>query len=483
MPDSPTSEPESDFVCECEEQVRPACEGERFYKEYEGKRYCVFHFPNQDKRSEFDTAVKQKLDRQDFDFRGVWFPRAAVFKDFYFSGVADFYFATFNGPVDFSFAKFTRAAIFQGAKFFKEAKFSSATFHEDASFAFTKFAADASFTDVTFVDNAFFLATNFAVGAHFYVVKFRANAYFVGVSFGSDANFADCQFNGEANFKRTTFNGITSFWDSRFSGNAIFREVAFANELTFRQAVFSDYLEFTGTHNNRMFGDPSSLNLQFAKIEKPDRVSFHTLSLHPHWFVNVDARRFDFINIHWRNYGKAKSELKLLNDMPSRHGLLVITCRQLAANAEANDRYRSASQFRRMAMDAERFENWRGLDFRKLNWWYWLASGYGERPFQALLVLIAILLVCGGLYTKVGFVRWEPKLASEADIVVAKRDDVGAPLKLSRALTYSAAVMTFQKPEPRPATSAAQTVVLLETILGPVQAALLALAIRRKFMR
>jgi hypothetical protein len=43
--------------------------------------------------------------------------------------------------------------------------------------------------------------------------------------------------------------------------------------------------------------------------------------------------------------------------------------------------------------------------------------------------------------------------------------------------------MTLQKPEPRPATGAAQAVVMLETILGPVQAALLALAIRRKFMR
>ena len=32
-------------------------------------------------------------------------------------------------------------------------------------------------------------------------------------------------------------------------------------------------------------------------------------------------------------------------------------------------------------------------------------------------------------------------------------------------------------------TGTAQTLVLLETILGPVQAALLALAIRRKFMR
>jgi hypothetical protein len=43
--------------------------------------------------------------------------------------------------------------------------------------------------------------------------------------------------------------------------------------------------------------------------------------------------------------------------------------------------------------------------------------------------------------------------------------------------------MTFQKPEPRPTTTAAQALALFETILGPVQAALLALAIRRKFMR
>ena len=43
--------------------------------------------------------------------------------------------------------------------------------------------------------------------------------------------------------------------------------------------------------------------------------------------------------------------------------------------------------------------------------------------------------------------------------------------------------MTLQKPEPLPANKRAKTLVLLETVLGPVQAALLALAIRRKFMR
>jgi hypothetical protein len=62
-------------------------------------------------------------------------------------------------------------------------------------------------------------------------------------------------------------------------------------------------------------------------------------------------------------------------------------------------------------------------------------------------------------------------------------DRVGQPLEVRRALTYSLAVMSLQKPEPKPLTGTAQTLVLLETILGPVQAAFLALAIRRKFMR
>jgi hypothetical protein len=136
-----------------------------------------------------------------------------------------------------------------------------------------------------------------------------------------------------------------------------------------------------------------------------------------------------------------------------------------------------------MAMDAKRRTQGHGLAFWKLNWWYWLASGYGERVLQAFVVLLSIWLLAGLFYIRVGFARWEPRLASESDAVQATRDNTGAPLKFSRALTYSAGVMTLQKPEPRPATTAAQTVVLLETILGPVQAALLALAIRRKFMR
>jgi hypothetical protein len=52
-----------------------------------------------------------------------------------------------------------------------------------------------------------------------------------------------------------------------------------------------------------------------------------------------------------------------------------------------------------------------------------------------------------------------------------------------RGFAYSAAVLTLQRPDSRPDTLFTQILVTAEAILGPVQAALLALAIRRKFMR
>lgn len=252
----------------------------------------------------------------------------------------------------------------------------------------------------------------------------------------------------------------------------------------FWNAIFKGDVNFEGSESRPVFSSTSSLDLQFARIVKPDRLSFHTINLRPHWFVNVDASEFDFINVEWDRRG-IKDEISRLEDkrVRAKHRLLAIACRQLAVNAEDNHRYEEASGFRYMAMDIRRRELWRGLGFWRLSWWYWLASGYGERVSQAFLVLLGILLLSAVLYNHVGFAQWEPKLASESDVANAKRDDEGAPLKFGRALTYSAGVLTLQRPEPRPATTAAQTVVLLETILGPVQAALLALAIRRKFMR
>ncbi len=436
MSASPTTE--SKFTCVWHSTWDPTCPGEAKY-EHENKRYCVLHFPSKEKSAEFDKAFQQKVEKKDFNFSHVWFPDVVLLTHF-----------DFSEAVDFSSAIFSAGAYFTGANFKVAADFNGATFGGPMVLPGATFSA-VDFSDVTFIKLA----------------------DFKDVTFGGPADFTDATFIKAADFRNATFTKTADF------SGATFGERTF-----FSSATFEDYVKFA-QKKEPVFGQTSSLDLQFVRIEKPEHILFHSLSLHPHWFVNADPRKFDFIDVVWSNIGKVRPEIELLKSrlISSHHRLLAISCRRLAANAEENDRYREASHLRRMAMDAERLETWRGFGFLRLSWWYWLASGYGERPFQAFMVLIGILLISAVLYTQAGFARWEPKLASESDVVIAKRDDVGAPLKFNRALTYSVGVMTLQKPEPRPATTAAQTAVILETILGPVQAALLALAIRRKFMR
>lgn len=400
------AETDSDFTCECKDWVRFSCVGEPFFREHEGRRYCVFHLPCENKNPAFYEALQKKIEKQDFNFKGFWFP-------------ADSNFAIFN--------------------FRKPVDFSEATFSAEAGFFHTTFKEYVSFEETI--------------------------------------------FNGGADFRGATFQEDAYFASARFTATVDFRETSFIEWANFRGTVFEDHVVFTSNWEPPPI-QTLSLSLQFARVEKPDHFSFHTLMLRPFCFVNVDARKFEFTNVEW-HWRATEEEIRSLRgfNVPAPHRMLAIACRQLAVNAEENHRYEEASKFRYMAMDARRLEHWWGMDFRRLSWWYWLASGYGERIVRAAVVLLGIFFLSAALYTQVGFVRWEPRLSNESEATVSKRDGIGAPLKLSRALTYSAAVMTFQRPEPRPATTVAQTIVLFETILGPVQAALLALAIRRKFMR
>jgi len=418
-------------------------------------------------------------------FSKVRFSEQAIFNLAKFSGASFFDRIRFSGAATFHSTAFSGMSSFDQATFGGDAKFRETTFSSEAIFGAAEFIASANFTSAKFSKLAHFGSVKFRETASFGSAKFSGDAWFVETAFNTDAYFGFVTFDAEANFGSAKFNAAACFSSANFGGKVDLTFAEFKAMVDCHEASFGDEVRFSGDETNCVFQPGSSLNLQFVRVEKPNRISFHTLTLSPHWFINVDARKFDFINVHWTNYGKVTEEIGLLEgrQVASPHRLLGIACRRLSANAEENDRYREASTFRRMAGDAQRLETWRGFDLRSLNWWYWLASGYGERPSQAMLMLLAILLVFGMLYTRVGFVRWEPRLATEADTVVARRDEVGAPLRFGRALTYSALVITLQKPEPKPATSAAQTMVLLETILGPVQAALLALAIRRKFMR
>ena len=52
------------FVCECKEWMRLACWGEPFYKEHEGKRYCILHFPGKEKCVDFLDTVERRISEE-----------------------------------------------------------------------------------------------------------------------------------------------------------------------------------------------------------------------------------------------------------------------------------------------------------------------------------------------------------------------------------------------------------------------------------
>ena len=243
-------------------------------------------------------------------------------------------------------------------------------------------------------------------------------------------------------------------------------------------------MRFEGRAEDEVFGEKASLDLTLARIEKPERIAFCTLRLRSHWFVNVDARKFEFVNVRWDDKS-VQDEIKALREKKVEHPhcLLSIAYRQLAVNAEENHHYTKASQFRYDSMNARRIEKWRGWAFWTLDWWYWLASGYGERVWQAFVVLVFVWILFAGLYTQVGFTQPTEKTSSATAAATSQPDTAGKPLELKWAFVYSLEVALLQKPEPKPLTWWAKILVLLETVFGPLQGALLALAVRRKFMR
>lgn len=608
-------EPASDagFVCECKERLRSACEREPFYKEHESKHYCVLHYPGKEKSAPFKEAIQRKLDDNDFNFRGVWFPdeidfrgfefsEPASFRSATFSGAAYFNSATFSADADFSFGTFKATAGFSPAAFDADADFNSVIFGADAGFRSATFSADANFRYAEFSATANFSHAKFNTKTDFRYTKFRAKAYFSaaifsseagfsGATFAADAKYYSATFSADANFDGATFSAVASFSSATFaaadfssatfgtnasfnsatfsakadfnsasfsadadfsfatfSADADFSSAAFKAKANFNVAIFNQLGDFTGaffadalsfygsasardlfrsasardlSHGIRVrpntLGKNPSLDFQHARFEKPDIVSFHALALHPHWFVNADSRKFAFTDVCWGwNVISIESEIESLTknenlkveDSPP-HRLLAIACRQLAENAESNNRYEEASSFRYWSMELQRMvytleweakrtrartkwmlwrkrsntsrfltasrawiasgERWRKrwvalrfFSMTTLHSTYWVVSGYGERISNAILTLLLIWIFFALLYSWVGFT-----------------EQLGFP----RAFSYSLAVMSLQKPEPRPLTNWAHTLVTLETILGPVQGALLALAIRRKFMR
>jgi len=309
----------------------------------------------------------------------------------------------------------------------------------------------------------------------------------------------------------------------------------FNGKTDFSHSVFKGIASFSSEHGIGGFGANASCDFRHVRFESPLEVSFHGLTLRPHWFLILDPRKFEFTDVKWvgrlslrfidieieelikreereRKEGadrraERRRNLELFGDRealtdlgeeeaeaarieasdvnekePRYYRLLSIACQRLAVNAEENHRYDQASDFRFWSMELQRKEGWkaRGRIIGVLHTLYRYLSGYGEKIGIALGWLVGTWLLFAVLYTQVGFMK--PQSPSPV-AAVSTIDEVGTPQRFTKSLAYSLGVIILQRPDPRPLTTTAWFLVHAETILGPIQAALLILAVRRRFMR
>jgi len=99
---------------------------------------CILHSKQKQKDDEgaFSTAVREKLDLKDYNFRWVFFPTKADFKRHEFEEEADFIWATFSEEANFEYSIFHSGASFIGTAFLQKANFTGVTIAENKTVHF-----------------------------------------------------------------------------------------------------------------------------------------------------------------------------------------------------------------------------------------------------------------------------------------------------------------------------------------------------------
>lgn len=130
----------SGFVCAGTSDPS-VCVGLPPYKNWQSHQLCVLHFPGKKSLKLFQECADTKLDRDDFNFDGVWFPEELLL---------DFEEREFTTDVVFSNCTFNGGVSFRKCVFHQKAKFSNADFKADVNVEFCEFREEADFSKSSF---------------------------------------------------------------------------------------------------------------------------------------------------------------------------------------------------------------------------------------------------------------------------------------------------------------------------------------------
>lgn len=371
------------------------------------------------------------------------FGGAAKFGEVTFGNRVRFLEADFIGPAEFSACWFKGAVAFEST-FRGLADFRGATFHR------------AHFTDCKLLD-----------GADFYRTTFEAIGEFSRSVFGGSRSFV-VEGGGK-------LEGAVCFSQAEFRGTAYFVGNDYKGPIDFSRASFFDMAFFNSQQEAAPEAEAPEVRFHHVFVEKG--VTFENIDLRRTTLAGTNVRKARFSEVRWPRRGMRLAVYDELCERPAAAETLRLLYRDLKSNLEDERDYRSAGDFyygemhalRTQRRSSEGLPSWLQRRFLSLHWLYWLAAGYGERPLWAVAFFLVLVLVFAFAFMYDCFMLDGVKLPAPS---------------WSAALGHSLRSLTLNRHYYiQPLCPWSHRLTLAANIAGPIQLALIAISLRRRFRR
>ncbi|RMD65687.1 hypothetical protein D6817_05595, partial [Candidatus Pacearchaeota archaeon] len=310
------------------------------------------------------------------------------------------------------------------------------------------------------------------------------------------------EFSGEADFAYTEFIGKIAFNNFYFKEKADFHHAKITGRFLFEEGTLGKNVEFVA-----------------VDIDKNAQVIFHKVNLEKISFLDTDLERITFRDVRWHLIGPRQGlwdEVRPLKNKPVRdYEKIAENYRQLVLSYDRKRDFDTAEDFHIGEMEMRRRKKAQRLEekaaeakgLKKLFWRclagcrarlngfeiYKVASRYGTSYWQALLVLLGLILFFSGIFMLSGLRPREGyglpsinyELCFDWKCLAPSWNEWRDRLEnYGRAFVHTLSILTFQRERPYiPANTWTLFWVSVAVPLLVGQAALVLLAIRRRFKR
>jgi len=346
----------------------------------------------------------------------------AFFENMEVSKCANFGSAKFLGITGFEKTKFLDCVCFKNAKFLNEVSFKESIISGNAGFEDTEFSGKAFFDKMKNFKSANFRRAKFSGIASFEKIEFLDCVCFKNAKFLNEVSFKEDIFSGIAGFGLTRFIGNVDFCGATFLRDAFFKQTKFYSTLKMLNVSFFNFLDFESaefTANADIIMEKcKTINFKYTFFSDSVRIR---AELGQCYFDGSNVEKIDLMDSTWglNNMDQIDENSPVIypyiskqlsgihnflfgssiiiweerqGEISSNWKKLEVIYRRLKQSYQNYGDYSIASEFYYKEMECKRKQ----LRFPTKLFWnvvYRGFCGYGEKPYNVILVSIFMIFV------------------------------------------------------------------------------------------